>query len=514
MRQSTRLIINMLSTFASMAVMFVAGLLIVRYLVGTLGMADYGLLTTIGGSAVLLNTLSGALTGTSQRHLAVEIGRQDRGQLQVVFNTSAVLFLVLGLLLLVGGLAIARWLLAALPIPPARADAAFWVYHLVLVSLVVSTVLTPFQALISAHEALVLLDGMQCLSALFHLLVVLLLAQVPGDKLIAYAMLLLPIQCLPPVAATALCLIRYPDSRPRWGRFSIRTLGEVGSFAVWLSLHRLGLQLRLQGGLLLVYYFFGGVVSASYALALVLARYRENLARGMLRPTAPALAALVGRGDRDSFRRLALVANKYGAMGTLYFVVPIVLETELVFRLWLPTAVAPDPLLVRLILIWMSIAVLTRGYGMAVVAMGRLARYSFPMAAMSFGSLALAALWFYGFAAGPWALPATAIGENIAKNVFIVSYVGRRIGTTFGQWWRGSVLPVLLVVILAGVPAWSLRLWMAPGWHRLIGVVVLYGVLATVVAWTVALEGWEKAHLRRVLSTAFRIVLARTSWVK
>jgi hypothetical protein len=268
---------------------------------------------------------------------------------------------------------------------------------------------------------------------------------------------------------------------------------------------------------LIFYSFPGGVVSGSYNLALVMARYRQNLARAIVRPVGPAMAAMVGRGDLSSLRRLVLVADKYAAIGTLYFVVPVLLETELIFRLWLPRNIpipAATALLVRLILIWMSIKVLTRGHDMAMIALGRLAGFVTPVAMMSFGTLVLAAVGFHAFDLGPWALPATAIGMNILINLFIVGYVGWRIDLGYRQWWQEAVLPALGVMIMAGAPAWSLRWLMPPDWQRLVAVLVVYGVIATAVAWTVAMQEWERAHFRRVLTTGARVVLSRLGKVQ
>lgn len=503
MRQSTRLIVNTISTLAKMLVTFVIGIVVVRLLVQQLGLVDYGLLGLLGGTAALVNLVAGVLTRSCQRHFAFEIGRDDRDRLQVLFNTSLVLYLVLGLVLFMIGLVLAPLLLSVFQIPAGRAAAARWVFYIVLVRYAVNTGLVPFRALMTAQQDMYLLDGIEVLSTVLNLFAALSLLVVPWDKLVTYAALSLAVGLVLPLATCVVCLVRFPVSRPAPAHFSAAAIPPLVSFAGWISVQHLGLQLRLQGGLMLINVCFGVAATASYQLALEVARHRQRFARAIMRPVGPAMTGMVARGDWKSLRRLIHAANKYCTLSTFYVVVPVVLEVPEVFRLWLGRSDIPAevPTLVRLILAWMSIKVLTRGYAAAMAALGDLARFATTLTTLTFSTLALAAFWFYAFDAGPWALPATAVGMNVIIDLFVVGFVGRRVQSSYGAWLGKSLGPVLIVLAAAGLPAWGIRLLLPAGWPRLLAVTFTYGVLATALTWTVAMEPWEKRHLRRVFSS-------------
>src|SRR5262245_65792563 len=99
-----------------MILTFGIGLYITRLLLDLLGASDFGLLTALGASGTLLLLVTPALNAGAIRNMAYEIGRADSRRASEVFNATLVLFAGMSLVLLIGGMLIARPLLDGLSI--------------------------------------------------------------------------------------------------------------------------------------------------------------------------------------------------------------------------------------------------------------------------------------------------------------------------------------------------------------------------------------------------------------
>ncbi len=154
MRQSTRLIVNTIVTFGRVAFTLGLSLVATRFIIGSLGDVDWGLLTALGAGGLLLSLISTSLTFSAQRHMAYQIGLGDQHELRVVFNTTLGLFLVTGAVIWLVGAAVASPFLAVLNIPVERETAAFWVFQLTLFDVVKTAWATPFRAAANARSRL------------------------------------------------------------------------------------------------------------------------------------------------------------------------------------------------------------------------------------------------------------------------------------------------------------------------------------------------------------------------
>src|SRR5690606_18295716 len=106
MRQSTRLIVNSISTFARMAFTVVIGLLVTRLLLQYLGKIDFGLILALGATGTLLQFITSALTSSVQRQLALEIARGDPERMRTVFSTAWLVYMGLGVAVWLVGVAL------------------------------------------------------------------------------------------------------------------------------------------------------------------------------------------------------------------------------------------------------------------------------------------------------------------------------------------------------------------------------------------------------------------------
>jgi O-antigen/teichoic acid export membrane protein len=507
--QSSRLILNGAVMLARLVLTLGVGLYATRVLVNVLGYSDFGLLAAMGATGILVVFVSHSLNRSAQRALAHEIGREDISRLVEAFNSTLAIFLVASVGLLALGLLLEPLVVAAIQIPEDRADAAAWVFRLTVLQLATETATTPFRSIVVARQAMVQIAAFETLRSLLSLLAVLLLLHVEGDSLVLYASFLLMASILRSVGMVLLTAVRFPESRPRPGRIRVAQLRRVSQFASWAFLIDLGNHARNQGALVLLATACGPVVTAAYAVAMRLGGYHTNLSQVLPRVAQPAMTTLEARGDRSYVRALALLTGKYSTLGVLFAVVPLLIETDGVLRLWLGSVPPDTVLFVRLAMTWLTIHVLSVGFDRAAFAYGDLRVYALASTSLWLLSLLACAAALFVFGADPWAVPAIMLVATLAQIPVRVGYVGRSIGVGYAGWLRGTVLPTLVPGAVGGAAALLVHASMADVWPRYLAVGLTYGLVALPLMWMLSVGEREKNSLRRLASSAMPRALRR-----
>lgn len=502
MQQSSRLILNGAVMLARLFLTFGVGLYATRVLVGVLGYSDFGLLASMGASGSLVVFVGHSLNMSAQRALAHEIGREDLERLVEAFNSTLAIFLVASACLLALGLLVEPLVVGAIQIPQDRVSAAAWVFRLTVLHLVIETAVTPFRSIVVARQAMTQIAAFDALRSLLNLAAVLMLFYADGDSLVLYAIFLLVAGTLRATAMALLTVYRFPESRPRPGRIRMSQLRRVSQFAGWASLIGLGSQMRTQAALVLLGAASGPVVTAAYAVAMRVGSYHSTLAQVLPRVTQPAMSTRVAKQDRAYVSALALMTGKYSALGVLFAVVPLLVETEGMLRLWLGSVPPETVLFVRLAMTWLTIDVLSNGFHRAAFAHGELKFYAIATTSLTLLSLIVCSVALFVFEADPWTVPATMLVATLAQITLRVGYVGRLIGLGYSDWLRGTLLPTLYPAAAGAAAALLVHIGMADAWPRYLAVGAAYAVVACPLIWLLAVGDREKNALRRVVASA------------
>lgn len=502
MHQSSRLILNGAVMLARLFLTFGLGLYATRVLVSVLGYSDFGLLASMGATGTLVVFVGHSLNMSAQRALAHEIGRDDLERLVEAFNSTLAIFLIASVLLLALALLIEPLLIAAIKIPEGRAGAAAWVFRLTVLQLVIETASTPFRSIAAAHQAMTQIAAFDTLRSLMSLIAVLLLLHVDGDALVLYATFLLGGGILRSAGMVLLTVYLFPESRPRPSRIRLAQLLRVSQFAGWASLIGLGTQMRRQAALVLLGAASGPVVTGAYAVAMRVGGYHANLADVLPRVTQPAMSTRVAQQDRAYVNALALMTGKYSTLGVLFAVVPLLVETEGMLRLWLGSVPPDTALFVRLAMTWLTIEVLSSGFHRAAFAHGELRFYAIATTSLTLLCLLACAVALFAFDADPWAVPVIMLAGTLSQIPVRVGYVGRLIGVGYTQWMRETLIPTLAPAAIGAAAAILVHIGMSDSWPRYLAVGFTYALVACPLIWLLSVGEREKNSLRRLVAKA------------
>ena len=502
MRTSTRLVVNTLVILGRMPVTAVLSLYATRLLVKTLGVDDYGILTVLGASLLVLTLLHPAMSGSTRRHLAFEVGQGNRDRLRSFFNTSLLAFLSLGLAVIVCGTALGPLVLRIFDIPPERLTAAKWVYSTSVFGIGIAVIGAPFRSILEAHQMFVVVAVNQLVASFFLCGAAVSLLFLSGDLLVQYATMFLLARVLAEAVPAVISMWLLSDSRPRPSLANRGELRRMSIYAGWILLERISTILRMQAGLMLLNIRFGPAVNAAYAIACQIGGYQSSFDLSLRRVVAPVVIGAEARSEREKVRLLGLLSTKYTMLLLSFLFIPLVLETPIVFHLWLDTVPPYSVIFTRLVLVWVTVDLMTRSYVLILQAMDDIGYDTRVKVLLMLASLSAAAVWFYGFGAGPWTLPVTSVVAAVLLTCFRVIWVGARVGMTAAMWFQKSVRPVVLVLCLATLPTLFVQRLLDSGTARLLAVVAVYAIAAVPLIWFWALQDFERRQFWHVLRTA------------
>lgn len=101
--ENKRIVINTVILYAKLIITIVVSFVTSRLVLQALGASDYGLYNVVGGIVSMLNILGTSMVATSYRYMAVELGKNEEGNPNRIYNTILFIHLVLALFLLLLG---------------------------------------------------------------------------------------------------------------------------------------------------------------------------------------------------------------------------------------------------------------------------------------------------------------------------------------------------------------------------------------------------------------------------
>ena len=306
-----------------------------RVVLNTLGVVDYGLYNVVGGIVTMFAFLNGAMITSTQRYITFELGKGNMQRVKEVFTTCVQIHLIISLIIIILGETIGLWFLyEKMIIPEERFTAAMWVYQLSILTMCVQVMSVPYNSDIVAHEQMGVFAAISVIEVVLKLAVVYMLVIGDCDKLILYAVLIAAIQLLIRFFYTKYCNIHYPESR-LIRAFDKSLAKEMGQFMGWNIWGNLAATLFNTGLNLLLNVFFGPAVNAARAIAVqaetAIAQFSSNFQMAV----NPQITKLYAQNNLDDMHKLLFRASKFTFYLLFSLSLPVLLETDLILRIWL-----------------------------------------------------------------------------------------------------------------------------------------------------------------------------------
>lgn len=326
---------NTVALYIRMLLLMVVSFYTSRVILDVLGVDDYGIYNLIGGFITLFSFISGAVVASLQRFFNVALGQNDEVQYKKLYSMSINIFVIFSLFLIVIGETAGLWFVTTqLNIPEGREQAAFWVYQISLVTLIVSLFRTPDNASIIAYERMSFYAYISIGEAILKLVIVFILQSVGYDKLIMYVILYLVTTVLINIIYYLYCRRYIPLCRFAliWDQSIFKSLV---SFSGWNMLFGGSRVVKSQGDSFLLNHYYSVTVNAAYGVAAQVYNAINLFLVNFQTAFRPQLVQTYASNEMEEHYRLLNRSSKFSYFLLLLLVVPVTFNINALLGVWL-----------------------------------------------------------------------------------------------------------------------------------------------------------------------------------
>lgn len=320
--------------YLRMILVMLISLVSVRILLKSLGVEDYGLYNAIGGVVASMTFITGTLTLSSQRFFSYELGKID-GNLTKVFNTIFIVYIgvaiVLFLLLSIGGC----WFIEyKMIIPSGQLKIAKTVLILTVLTFITTVLTNPFPALIIAKEEMHLYAYLSITDVVMKLGAVLLLLLPLEKKIIVYSISIFIVSIIYILLNFFICHRRYKECRFAL-KYDLNLFKSISSFSGWTLFGSVAAMGYNQGLNVMLNVFIGPLANAAYAVANQVANAINSLGAGYFSAMRPSFIRSFAMNDKHYSRNIFNLSNIVSFLLLSVISIPLLLNTEIILKLWL-----------------------------------------------------------------------------------------------------------------------------------------------------------------------------------
>ncbi len=511
MTSTRRILINFIATYGRSLFALACGIFSSRWLLLSLGELDYGLYGLVGGLTAFVSFFNNLLSTSVGRYYAFAVGaaeRQGEQGLRVCrewFNTALLIHTVIPILLMVIGYPFVEYFVRhGLEIPPDRLNACLWVLRFTCISCFVGMISVPFNAMYLAKQYIAELTIYSFVTTTLNVCVLYYMLTHPKDWLASYAAITALLAVAPQVIITLRAIKIFPECRIVFSYlWQPQKIKELFIFSAYRFAGSLTIMIQSQGMAILVNNFLGAHRNAAMTLGNTLSSQAETLAGALFGALSPAITNAAGANNLQLMRSLALRACKFGTLFVLIFALPMMLEVETLFNLWLktPPAMAADLCLFCLVILILE--KITSGHFMAIFAIGKIAGYQLGIGIC--GLIALPLAWGL-LASTTWDLWAVGWALLIAKAcaVLVRLYSARKWAQMSIRIWTFKIcLPLIIVSALSLAGGAIVTTYLPANFLRIFLTTACVEILFLPLVWFVVLDTSERVFVLTSLKKTF-----------
>lgn len=346
-----------------------------RVILQSLGLDDYGIYNVIGGIITMFSFISSTLSTASQRYITFELGKGSSGNMSKIFSICLLLHLALALIVAFIAEPLGLWFIYhKLLIPVERLTAAVWVYQFTILSMIFMFLSVPFNALIVAHEKMNAFAAISIVDATMRLLVAYAIMLCTSDKLIIYALLVFVTQLSVQACYMLYCYRHFPESHYKY-HWDKALVAEMGNFASWSVFGNLAYVTYTQGLNLLLGTFFLPAVNAARGVAVQVQSAVNHFVTSFQTAINPQITKNYATGNLPEMISLVFRSSRFSFYLLMIMTIPVILESEIILKLWLKTVPDYTVIFIRIILLTAWINSIANPLIISVKATGNIKRY-------------------------------------------------------------------------------------------------------------------------------------------
>lgn len=494
MKPAHRVAINTGILYARMGITILISLYTTRLILDALGADDFGIFNVVGSSISMLTFLSAAMTMATQRFMSFAQGEGDLKKQKDIFSISIVLHFVIGIIVVILLETAAIFFFnGILKIDLDRMEAAKIIYHFMVLSTFFAIISVPYDAVINAHEHMLLVAILGIIEALLKLGVAIYITITPNDKLISFGILMAAISILLLIIRRVYCRRKYEEVSFNYKScYNKPLVRQMTSFAGWSFFTSSSGMVGQYGLGIVLNHFWGTLLNTAHGIAGQISGQLMAFSNTMLSALNPIIDKSEGGGNRTLMVNASLSGSKFSFILLAFFAVPFLIETPYVLDVWLKDVPEWAILFCRLQVIRNLIEQLTISIGSSVYAQGNISGFSKVRSVVNLAPIILSIILFnYGFP--PYVLYIVWIlCWSVLGGYVVLYFANKNCGISYSAFIKQVAKPSLLLVIVVFVLGMIPHLFTEVGLLRLFLVVLVSVLVHLLITWNFCLNHHEK----------------------
>ena len=320
-----------------------------RFALRALGVDDYGLYSVLGSSVSFISILNTIMLSTSNRFIAVAIGKGDNRYVNSQLNVNIAIHAIIAVLTLVFAFIIGNWYIGRYVNYNGDIQLAFKVFLCSVLGSALSFLGVPYNGLLMAKEKFSVFCFTDIITHAGKMIVAYSLLFWFENKLLIYAFSFAILAALPAFVYMLYCKRHYPEITKLYLVHDKKLYRNVFSFSVWVGYGAVATIGRIQAGALLVNAFFNTAMNAALGIANQVHSLIVMFSQNVSQPIAPQVTKNYAIGNFDRCFNLLVFNTKVSYLTVLFVSMPFLLVPEWIIKLWLGTV--PDYVVTFMVLI-------------------------------------------------------------------------------------------------------------------------------------------------------------------
>lgn len=480
--------INSAILYGKMAINIVCGLFATRFALQALGVADFGLFTVLGSIISFIAIFNTIMLSTSNRFIAVAIGRGNMDEVNKQFNVNLIIHAGIAVFALLVALPVGMWYIPRFVNYDGEISNALMVFIISILGSIISFVGVPFNGLLMAKEKFLVFSLVDVIAHVLRLIVTWLLIYYFTNKLLIYTITMAFLAAAPTFVYAVYCCRHYPTMvHLRWVN-DRNMFKQVFGFSAWVAFGAVAQVAKDQGAGLVVNAFFNTVMNTAMGIALSLRQYVSLFAQNITQPMAPQITKSFVSGNSDRTDELLMMSTKYSFLLILLIGSIFLVEPEWILKLWLGDVPPYASIFLILFIVDSLVTSVNSGVSNIIWASGKIGLYQILVSTLNILSI-VAGYFVLRGGREAYYLVVTYIVFSAIKFFAIQWTLHHTLNYDNRKLWKNSYLPSLFVVVL------FLPVFILPDLgHPIINIVVSFSYLC-VLLWRIGLSRNERKRL-------------------
>lgn len=316
------ILVNSLVLYGKIAITTFCSIFATRFALQALGSVDYGLYSVLGGIISFVAIFNTIMLSSTNRFIAVALGKGDLEEVNKQFNVCLVIHIVIAIITLLLATSFGEWYINRYINYEGNISDAIKVFNISIIGSVISFVGVPYNGVLMAKEKFIVFSSIDIVVSVIKLIISYLLIGYFQDKLLIYATTMSILTVVPILIYWIYCRIKFFDIVKINIVLEKSRYKEIFDFSAWMSLGAVSYVCKNQGSALLVNAFFNTILNTSLGLANTINGYISLFAQNVTQPMAPQIMKNYASGNKERVDNLLVMSTKFAFLAMFIISVP------------------------------------------------------------------------------------------------------------------------------------------------------------------------------------------------